>query len=64
MDEKALNLVYDRYLEILQEDKNAKLEDVLKEERFVRQFSSGLDEQELEEALMEKFKNEDESNKI
>lgn len=55
VDEKALKQVYDRYLQMLQEDKNAKLEHVLKEETFARQFSGRLDEKEIEAAVMERL---------
>ena len=32
VDEKALKQIYDRYIRLLSEDKNAKIENILKEE--------------------------------
>lgn len=42
-------------MELLSKDKNAKIEHVLKEEIFARQFSSSLDEKEIEQAVLDRI---------
>lgn len=53
--------MYERYLQLLQEDKNAKVESVLREEQIARQISGQLDEREIEAAVMEKLAEEQDS---
>ena len=53
--------MYDRYLQLLREDQNAKIETILREEPFARQFSGRLDEREIEQAVLERLYAEEES---
>ena len=65
LDEKSIKYIYDRYLQLLQEDKNATIQQVLVEEPFKRQFSgSKLDEKEIEAAVMERMFAEEENLEI
>ena len=48
----------------MQEDKNAKIENIIREESFKRQFSSNLDEKEIEAAVIERLQAEEESAEI
>eukprot|EP00347_Sterkiella_histriomuscorum_P022188 403331364 len=66
IEERAINQVYDRYLQILQqENQPPRVDDILREESFAREFSGvQLDEQQIEAAVMERLQAEEESAEI
>lgn len=49
---------------MLQEDKNARIESILKAESFLRQFSGRLDEKEIEAAVIDRLQAEEENAEI
>jgi len=63
VDEQSLKLVYDRYLQLLQEDKNATIDDVLRQEDVKIQLMSfqrstgapPISAQEIEQAVIERL---------
>ena len=59
-----MNQVYDRYLQLLQEDKNARIDSILKEESFVRQFSGRFDQKEVEAAVLDRLQADEENAEI
>lgn len=59
-----MNQVYDRYLQLLQEDKNARIDSILKEESFVRQFSGRFDQKEIEAAVLDRLQADEENAEI
>ena len=71
IDEQALKLVYDRYLQVLQVNKNATIDDVLNEEdvknqlRYLQQMTGqAYGPRELEAAVIERLQAEEESAEI
>lgn len=72
VDEQSLKLVYDRYLQLLQEDKNATIDDVLRQEDVKIQLMSfqrstgapPISAQEIEQAVIERLQAEEESAEI
>lgn len=66
VDEQTVSYVYNRYIELLQQDKNASIEQILREEPFashLRETASYTDRQ-IEQAVIEKLYHEEETQDI
>lgn len=66
IDEQTVNYVYNRYIDMLQYDKNATIDQILKEEPIassLRDHTRGLtyNEREIEQAVIEKLYQEEET---
>ena len=70
VDEQTVNYVYNRYIDLLQQDKNATIESILKEEPMatkLRQSTShplNIIEREIEQAVIDKLYQEEETQDI
>ena len=67
MDESTLKLIYERFLGLLDEDKNATIDDVLRQEDVTRVLSTAyplVTPQEVEQAVIERLQAEEESAEI
>ncbi len=67
LDEPTLKLVYERFLGLLDQDKNATIDDVLRQEDINRIIVSNfphVSPQEIEQAVIERLQAEEESAEI
>ena len=65
INEGLLKQIYERYLQVIQEDKDAKISQVLKEEPFVQIIAQQkLSERDIEAAIFDKLYAEEESADI
>ena len=67
LDESTLKLIYERFLGLLDEDKNATIDDVLRQEDVTRVLSTAyplVTPQEVEQAVIERLQAEEESAEI
>jgi hypothetical protein len=69
LDEQVVNFVYNRYIELLQFDKNATIDQVMKEEPLASQLKDPnrgytLTERDIEQAVIDKLYQEEETQDI
>ena len=76
VDDQTVNYVYNRYIEMLQQDKNATIESILREEPMASQIQaqlmvgaggkviSGYTERDIEQAVVDKIYQEEETQDI
>ena len=70
VDEQTVNYVYNRYIDLLQHDKNASIETILKEPAVSQQIIEannrgvGFNERDIEQAVIDKLYQEEETQDI